>query len=141
MSNYYDWIYINPREYLRHNWADDAQIYGNFRADVKKFLFENKAGFDKFTVTEDDAILGYISEHMMANWFYKQNCHVEMWGNNWDENTISDIINSGNPNTRDIEYVRNWFYDKYDLLVNGEKWDIKTAVTTVAGFVKNCKNC
>lgn len=115
-----------------------AYGFSNFRENVKKYLEKNKMCYDKFTVTENDSFLGYLSEYSIKNYikrkFISNGIIVSSWGDNYDIKKINNIVNNNSNKKEDLLYVKEYFYDKYDLKIEYNNnyifLDIKTAETT-----------
>jgi len=94
--------------------------------------------YDKFTVTENDSFLGYLSEYSIKNYikrkFISNGIIVSSWGDNYDIKKINNIVNNNSNKKEDLLYVKEYFYDKYDLKIEYNNnyifLDIKTAETT-----------
>lgn len=121
---------------------NEADAYSEFRKECKKFLANNNEEHDKFTVTDDDTYLGYITEKFICNYIpqaFGNSVIVTGWDEQYDLKRIQKIIESNSGKPEDIQYVREYFYDKYDLSIKTApnspyepvdvKADVKTAKT------------
>lgn len=127
-------------EYKR-NLLDNAKFFSDYREKCKRFLAQHGAGYDKFTVTENDSLSGYISEEIVRDYIDKKlNVKsVVTWHQNFDFDIIDSILNKNNSNLSEINqdeirYIKEYFYDKYDLKLTTKNdteimLDVKTAVT------------
>lgn len=128
-----------------------AEAEDVFRNKVKKYLETKGIFLDKFTVesrTEyasptgenkilNDNKLGYISEHVVAEYLrkYSDDIEVSFWADDDTKARVQEIVDLDSSNPEDIKFVSNYFYDKYDLKVtsieHGEslKLDVKSSGT------------
>ena len=133
-------MYINfdLKENKYKNIILNAKKFSNFRQRCKEFLKNNGINHDKFTVVEHDSELGYISEQIVLN-YLKNNLDLSKFNiNHWKEqfnfSKIENILKKVKPTTEEINVIREYFYDKYDIAINNKNktfyLDVKTAETT-----------
>ena len=127
-------IELSPQE--AYTYVVKARKYRNFRNRCKTYLKERGHDYDKFTITDNDSTLGYISETIVSEYIEKtyNNVKVQKWIRFFDFYRVKKILDSGSNDEEDIEYVKNYFYDRYDLEVTvGNNRpiyiDVKTAIT------------
>lgn len=114
-----------------------AYGFEELRNNCKKYLSQFDMNYDKFTVVSHDSFIGYITEYFLREYIgskYKsKGITVESWESIFDIAKIRSILKSNSKATEDVQYIRDYFYDKYDLkLSKGAKSllvDIKTALT------------
>lgn len=114
-----------------------AESFENFRGRCKTYLAKNGADYDKFTVVSHDSYIGYISEWLIREYVQKEfstslkECRT--WEEGFDIGRIEKIITEGSSAKNDIDYVKEYFYDEWDLFVSTNKGsfkcDVKTALT------------
>lgn len=114
-----------------------AKTFSEFRQQCKQFLTARGAGFDKFTMVAHDSYVGYITErvirdHLLAS--FAECIHsVKAWDEQFDLERIGRIIEQTEPSDRELRYVREYFYDGWDLAITCGKGtiyaDVKTALT------------
>ena len=116
--------------------VDEAESFSKFREDCKNYLSENGLNYDKFTVVNHDAIIGYISEKTIIDYLKKQlkgiDVTIESWEERSDLDKVKRIVKTNN--SKQAETVKDYFYDTYDICVTNSKGqelfiDIKTALT------------
>ena len=96
----------------------EAERISNFRSRMKAYLTRFGACYDKFTVTENDTLLGHVSETAVSNYLlenYGDKIEVRRWADSFDLNRIESAVDHNNGATEEVEYVKQYFYDKYDL--------------------------
>ena len=117
----------------------EAKRISNFRSRMKAYLTRFGACYDKFTVTENDTLLGHVSETAVSNYLlenYGDKIEVRRWADSFDLNRIESAVDHNNGATEEVEYVKQYFYDKYDLEIVEKKSgktifvDVKTAETS-----------
>lgn len=117
----------------------EAERISNFRSRMKTYLTRFGACYDKFTVTENDTLLGHVSETAVSNYLlenYGDKIEVRRWADSFDLNRIESAVEHNNGATEEVEYVKRYFYDKYDLEIVEKKSgktifvDVKTAETS-----------
>lgn len=117
---------------------NEAKHISGFRSRMKAYLEAFGAGYDKFTVTENDTMLGHISETAITEYLigkYGDKLEVKRWADYFDIDRIEKIVDTHSSNSDDVEYVKKYFYDKYDLEITEKKSgkkiyvDVKTAET------------
>lgn len=117
-----------------------ANNFSDFRTKCKKYLENNGIFRDKFTITQNDSLLGYITEELIANYLrnrFKGRICVSKWQDQFDMDYIRSIIHFGKNSQEDIDLICNYFYDSFDLYVSTPslnvfisiKIDVKTAIT------------
>ena len=117
-----------------------ANRFSVFRSQCKQYLANNGILHDKFTITEFDSFLGYVSEELIANYLrnkYRGRVCVSKWQDQFDMDHIRAIVATGRNSTDDIDLVCSYFYDTFDLYVSTPnfqvfvnlKIDVKTAIT------------
>lgn len=114
-----------------------ANEFESFRSRCKKYLILKGKGYDKFTMVSHDSFIGYVTEHIMKSEMlsnYKSLISdVVCWEDNFDLHRIDKIVSSNSDIEDDINYVSEYFYDKWDLKINGKTFsilsDVKTALT------------
>ena len=114
----------------------EAKQMSEFRSRIKQYLSNLNEHYDKFTVTKNDALLGYISETAVSNYLkenFSDRIQLKSWSDLFDMNRIRNAIEYDN--IKEIEYVKSFYYDNYDLEIiekkSGKKIliDVKTAET------------
>ncbi|MGP1612432.1 MAG: hypothetical protein ACTTG8_05025 [Catonella sp.] len=117
----------------------EAERISKFRSKMKAYLTRFGACYDKFTITENDTLLGYISETAVSNYLlenYGDKIEVRRWADLFDLNRIESAVENNNSAKEEVEYVKSYFYDKYDLEIVEKKSgktifvDVKTAETS-----------
>lgn len=116
----------------------EAKQFSSFRRAMKAYLADYGINYDKFTVTDNDAFLGYVSETAISNYLtekYGDRIEVKHWADSFDMNRIVSAVEHKNGAMGEVEYVKQYFYDKYDLKIVDKKSgkticvDVKTAET------------
>lgn len=115
----------------------EAQQYSAFRNKVKKYLESKDFHYDKFTVTEEDSMIGYISERCVSEYivekYGKAGVQVSSWQDQFDMNRVRSVVDRDSDAEDDKEYVKRYFYNRYDLRISkGNKVipvDVKSAAT------------
>lgn len=117
---------------------DEAKRVSAFRSRMKTYLTSFNECYDKFTVTENDTFLGYVSETAVSNYLTKNfsdEFEVKKWEDSFDLERIENAVNNNDGNPVEVAYVKKFFYDKYDLEIVEKKTgksicvDVKTAET------------
>ena len=117
-----------------------AKQYSLFREECKKYLIDNGINHDKFTITEFDSFLGYVSEAFIADYIrgkYHGRVCVSKWQDQFNLGMIQKIVSEKRNSKDDIELVSSYFYDTFDLYVSTPNYhvfldlkiDVKTAMT------------
>lgn len=114
-----------------------AISFENFRIKCKEYLFNHNKGFDKFTIVSHDSYIGFITELLIKDFLLSEYnsfvTSVEAWEEDFDRARLDSIVESDSTIQTDIDYVASYFYDKWDLKINGSsgviRADIKTALT------------
>ena len=112
----------------------EAEEYSNLRMDCKNFLKKHNLDFDKFTIVKHDSEIGYIAEKFITNYLKKHTKYeIMQWSDNFDLYKIKSILKSKNVEQNDINLIKEFFYDKYDVKIcdgrNQLYIDVKTAKT------------
>jgi hypothetical protein len=116
---------------------DKAKAMSSLRISCKKFLSDRDLEFDKFTMVTHDSYTAYITELFMKIFFEEKfsekGIKISAWDEQFDLKEINRILSSGSHAIKDIEYIKNYFYDNYDLSLEYNQKelfiDIKTALT------------
>lgn len=112
-----------------------AERFSDFRIKCKEFLRKNGKEYDKFTVVEHDSSVGYISESLIADYLRSNYVDIEVstWENRYNIRRVIDILNNNSYSEDDINYVTEYFYDRYDLHIKykGKEFfiDVKSALS------------
>ena len=113
----------------------EAEKFDEQRIKCKDFLTAHKLNYDKFTMVSHDAFIGFITEEIISDYISTtfQGSVIQKWNEQYDPHRISEILLKKEVSTDDIDYIKNYFYDKWDLKVtyNNQNYfiDIKTALT------------
>lgn len=116
-----------------------ANEISRFRSRIKAYLTAFGECYDKFTVTGNDTFLGYVSETAVKKYIdnnYGDKYKVHSWSDYFDIERIEYAVLNNISDPVEIEYVRTFFYDKYDLEIIEKKSgkrifvDVKTAETS-----------
>ncbi len=116
-----------------------AYAFTFLRARCKKYLADKKMEYDKFSSVLHDSFTGYISEFyvkkILGELFKNSNIKIQTWDEQYDLKKINSILSKNSAEAKDIRYIKNYFYDSYDLaLIKDEKQiyiDVKTAFTSL----------
>lgn len=122
---------------LTTNLIATAYRFETFRTNCKNFLNKHDLSFDKFTVVSHDSFVGYITEYLLRDYiattYASHGLVIDTWENKFDIKRILNIIHIASNDAQDIQYVRSYFYDQYDLKISkGDvniTIDIKSALT------------
>ena len=125
---------------LSQGLIDRANAFSDFRNLCKQYLADNGIMHDKFTITEFDSFLGYVSEELIANYLrnkFRGRVCVSKWQDQFDMALIYTIVKTGRNSREDIDLVCSYFYDSFDLYVSTPNYqvfidikiDVKTAIT------------
>lgn len=114
-----------------------ARDFEQLRNDSKNYLSKFDLNFDKFTVVAHDSFIGYITEHFLQEYIHSkysdEGVEVNNWESMFDISRIRSILKTDSKTDVDVQYVRSWFYDHWDLEIikaNSILFiDIKTALT------------
>jgi hypothetical protein len=112
-----------------------AESFSKFREQCKNYLSSVGKNWDKFTIVSHDSFIGYITENAIKKYIESKfnGAKVVTWEEQFDLKLIIKIISEKKTDEASIELVRNYFYDSWDLMINGEKVrilsDVKTALT------------
>lgn len=110
---------------------DQALQFQKYRDKLKSVLAYHNLCFDKFTCTTRDSSDGYLAEICVANYLKTLGKNVYTWEQIY---SLSSSITHklGNPQSltpEEVENLKNYFYDKWDLEVDSKKVDVKCAAT------------
>jgi hypothetical protein len=114
---------------------DKANRFVDFRTKCKDYLKEGGIDFDKFTIVEHDAFIGYITEKLIAKYLSERYDFlvVSTWEDEYNIREIITILENKDFSDNSKILVKNYFYDNWDLKVKiGAKvlfCDVKTAYT------------
>lgn len=78
---------------------EKARKISSFRSRMKAYLTRFGACYDKFTVTENDTLLGYISETAVSNYLinnYGDKVEVRHWADSFDMERINRAVEQNN---------------------------------------------
>lgn len=125
------------KEYLTIIAITKADRFCEFRKKCKEYLGEYAINNDKFTIVDHDSYIGYLTEFCISEYikdkYSADGFTVESWEKNYDVNKLLEIVYSDDKSEDSFEYVKNYFYDKYDLKISyrGKNVfiDVKTALT------------
>jgi hypothetical protein len=115
---------------------EEAERVSELRKKMKAYLAKFGGCYDKFTITENDSKLGYISETAVVEYLrgrYGDRLEIKRWSDNFDMDKIKAAVE--NNDGSESEYVREYFYDEYDMKIIEKKSkksilvDVKTAET------------
>lgn len=116
----------------------EAYGFEKLRDSCKKYLSKNELNFDKFTIVSHDSFIGYITEHLVKDYIIKNYSSIGIDITSWEE--CFDIVKIRNIVTNNLDdeesknYVRDYFYDSWDLKISFKniivKIDVKTALTS-----------
>jgi hypothetical protein len=114
-----------------------ALWFQDFRDKCKAYLAKHGIDYDKFTMVSHDGYIGFISEWILSQYLHNEFHEVIKNGVSWEEGfdlrRIEEIIEKNSLDKTDIKYVKDYFYDNWDLMVSTQsatyKCDIKTALT------------
>lgn len=112
---------------------EKAINYSNFRKNLKIILNKYNKNYDKFTITDNDSFLGYISENLVAAYLTLNNIPIKTWSSqiNLPPSLKLKVLNNHNSDfdKSEINLLRNYFYDEWDIKHENITVDIKTAAT------------
>jgi len=122
---------------LSRGLIDRAYAFSNLRAKCKSYLAKHNLDYDKFTAVSHDSFTGFISEYYVKNFlvtlYNNTPIYVTTWEEQFDLKKINHILSQDSELKEDINYVKEFFYDRYDLVIeNGRQKlyiDVKTALT------------
>lgn len=124
---------------IEENLLIKAHKHEELRSKCKEYLNKVGKNFDKFTIVPHDSFIGYITELAVKKYIqekYKdKNIKITTWEDNFEIEKIIKIIESNSTDKKDVEYIRDYFYDQYDLKLESSiktkiiLVDIKTALT------------
>ena len=114
-----------------------ANDFSDFRERVKHYLQIHGRAYDKFTVTNNDSFLGFVSEYIIRNYmierYSKYGIYCERWEDKFDIIKINKIVDNNLSDMDSLNYVEEYFYDRFDLIIGaGDKQvyiDVKSAIT------------
>lgn len=127
-----DWPISLSKELIQR-----AKAASYLREKCKIYLKERDLGFDKFTIVSHDSFTGFLSEYFMKAFFleYFKNSGIRVgtWEENFDIREINRILSTNSRAKEDEKYIKDFFYDPYDLQLSKKgkhiNIDIKTALT------------
>ena len=114
-----------------------AKHFEKFREDCKLYLTKVGLNWDKFTIVSHDSFIGYITEYAISEHIKNKfpNVLVETWERQFDIKEIIRILKDNDQSEVSKELVKTYFYDKWDLKIDGLKIsllsDVKTALTAL----------
>ncbi|MFA6428197.1 MAG: hypothetical protein WCW02_01485 [Candidatus Buchananbacteria bacterium] len=111
--------------------------FQKFRNECKAYLAKHGIDYDKFTIVEHDGYIGFISEWVLSQYirdeFHDAIKECSPWEDKFDLKRIERIIEKNSMDEGDVAYVKEYFYDSWDLMVATKevayRCDIKTALT------------
>lgn len=115
----------------------EAEKYDDFRKKCKAFLTENNCNYDKFTVVSHDSFIGYITEKSIIKYLREKyspcGLHFYGWEDIKETRQLQQIITSNDNSLASIDAVKEYFYDKFDIVIRYKQkeyyLDVKTALT------------
>ena len=126
---------INIDKILTQDLIVKAIWFETLRKECKEYLWKHNAEFDKFTIVSHDSFIWYLTEKFLKEYIESKSSllKVDVWDTAFDFIKLKNIINKNSNISEDIEYVKSYFYDKWDLKIQ-YKWkeifiDVKTAFT------------
>ena len=112
-----------------------SENFSNFREQCKIYLWKYDLNYDKFTITDNDSSLWYLTEYFMKQYIMESfpGAKVESWEDQYDIERLINIVKSQSDSVNDIKYIKEYFYDRRDLKID-YLWksyylDVKTAIT------------
>lgn len=112
-----------------------AKNFESFRLKCKKYLSSVDLNWDKFTVVTHDSFIGYITEYAVMEYLKTQNpkATIQSWESSFDMKEVIRIVNENDTKEEAKALVKEYFYDKWDLRIEGNTIqvlsDVKTALT------------
>ncbi len=114
-----------------------AHSFEELRNSSKSYLSKFELNFDKFTVVAHDSFIGYITEYFLRKYirfkYSAEGIEVNNWESMFDISRIRRILKTDSKAVADVQYIRSWFYDQWDLEIIKAKSilfiDVKTALT------------
>jgi len=112
-----------------------AKKFEQFRLNCKEYLDKVNMNWDKFTMVSHDSYIGYITEYAISKHIHsiRPDIKIETWESLFDMKKIISIIERSDFSETSQLLVKNYFYDKWDLKINGIgvslSSDVKTALT------------
>lgn len=114
----------------------NAYFFENFRSECKSYLWEHNKAYDKFTIVSHDSFIGYITEYFIKGLIQEKfpSLNLRTWEQDFNLWRIQKIIQEKSILEDDINYVKEYFYDKWDLKISNSDGkeiliDVKTALT------------
>lgn len=111
-----------------------ASNYKKFRSNLKFILKKYNKSFDKFTVTDNDSFLGYISETLVSSYLVSNNIPIIQWESEvkLSRDLKLKVLENHNDNFTpdEINTLTSYFYDKWDIKYKDVYADVKTAATS-----------
>ena len=117
---------------------NEAREMSCLRSRIKEYLIDFDACYDKFTITDNDTFLGYVSEEAITGYLtghYGGRLEIRKWADRFDLERVKRAVDGKNGNVSEVLYVKDYFYDKYDLEIIDRRTgkslyvDVKTAET------------
>lgn len=112
-----------------------AHGFEQLRNNCKNYLSKFELNFDKFTVVPHDSFIGYITEYFLRGYINSRYSagSVNTWESRFDISRVINILKVNSKANEDVQYVRSYFYDQWDLEITRAGAclliDIKTALT------------
>ncbi len=121
-----------------------AKAYAFLRKRCKEYLASKNIEFDKFSIVEHDSFTGFITEnfiyHYLKKHFEKEDVSIHKWEEQFEIKRINRILSRQSNKKEDIQYIREYFYDAYDIHLSqvdrSYKIDVKTAFTALKPNLK-----
>lgn len=111
-----------------------AEKFSKFRDECKSFLTDVDMNYDKFTIVSHDSYIGYISEAVIRD-YLSSNLPTSFKVKSWEEccDMVSIYKAVQEKDYSKAEIVKEYFYDKWDIVIETPKRsihiDVKTALT------------
>jgi hypothetical protein len=116
-----------------------ATKFRDFRLRCVEYLDRHGVLADKFTVTNNDRLIGFLAEHVLAQelprLYPKCVFGARLWYTNpgVDLKRIDRIVKEGDSGADSLREVQEYFYDKWDLelatCAGTVQLDVKTAIS------------
>jgi len=125
------------KEYVTLEAITKADRFSEFRDACKNYLGDYYLQNDKFTIVDHDSYIGYLTEYCIMQYisdkYSKDGFYAESWEKKYDINRLLAIVYSNDKSEDNFEYVKDYFYDKYDIKISYKSKniyiDVKTAFT------------
>lgn len=82
----------------------EAEQISSFRSEIKAYLTRFGACYDKFTVTENDTFLGYVSETAISDYLlnlYGEKIEIKRWADEFNMNRIAHFVEENDSDGKD----------------------------------------